>query len=220
MEYSRVIEKKVENTNVFAYGLKRFVDICAGIVGCLILIPLTCIVFVLNRVKGDKGPIFFCQKRIGLNGNEFNLYKYRTMVENADLVLEDLMKKDPKVYEEYTVNKKLVNDPRITLAGKFLRKTSLDEFPQFINILLGDMSLVGPRPYLPREKEDMGLAYTSIIQCKPGLTGYWQSHGRSDVSFKNRLLMDVYYNENYSLRLDLDIIFKTFRSVLLGIGAK
>lgn len=202
-----------------SYILKRLMDICAGLCGMLILIPLTIFVFIKNRKEGDKGPIFFTQNRIGKNGKEFKMYKYRTMVIGADQILEDLMKKDPAIREEYTKNKKLANDPRITSAGKFLREKSLDEFPQFINVLLGQMSLIGPRPYLPREKEDMGQYYEDVVACKPGLTGMWQSHGRSDVDFEHRLVLDEYYYRNWSFWLDVTILFKTVKQVLYGKGA-
>ena len=202
-----------------SYVLKRLMDICAGLCGILILIPLTIFVFVKNRKEGDKGPIFFTQNRIGKNGKEFKMYKYRTMVLGADKILEELMEKDPAIREEYTVNKKLANDPRITSAGKFLREKSLDEFPQFINVLFGQMSLIGPRPYLPREKEDMGQYYDDVVACKPGITGMWQSHGRSDVDFDHRLVLDEYYYRNWSFWLDVTLLFKTVKQVLYGRGA-
>lgn len=204
---------------VGSYVLKRLMDICAGLCGILILIPLTAFVFVKNRKEGDRGPIFFTQNRIGKNGKEFKMYKYRTMVLGADKILEELMEKDPAIREEYTVNKKLANDPRITSAGKFLREKSLDEFPQFINVLLGQMSLIGPRPYLPREKEDMGQYYDDVVACKPGITGMWQSHGRSDVDFDHRLVLDEYYYRNWSFWLDVTLLFKTVKQVLYGRGA-
>ena len=202
-----------------SYILKRCMDICAGLCGMLILIPLTIFVFIKNRSEGDKGPIFFTQNRIGKNGKEFKMYKYRSMVMNADKILEDLMEKDPAIREEYTKNKKLANDPRITSAGKFLREKSLDEFPQFINVLLGQMSLIGPRPYLPREKEDMGRYYEDVVACKPGITGMWQSHGRSDIDFEHRLVLDEYYYINWSFWLDVTLLCKTVKQVLYGKGA-
>ena len=202
-----------------SYILKRCMDICAGLCGMLILIPLTIFVFIKNRSEGDKGPIFFTQNRIGKNGKEFKMYKYRSMVMNADKILEDLMEKDPAIREEYTKNKKLANDPRITSAGKFLREKSLDEFPQFINVLLGQMSLIGPRPYLPREKEDMGHYYEDVVACKPGITGMWQSHGRSDIDFEHRLVLDEYYYGNWSFWLDVTLLCKTVKQVLYGKGA-
>lgn len=141
------------------------------------------------------------------------------MIPNAEQVLEELMEKDPEIKKEYLTNKKLQNDPRITEAGHFLRKSSLDEFPQFINVLKGEMSLVGPRPYLFREKEDMGIYYDSVIHCKPGITGMWQANGRSDVGFEDRCKLDDYYYKNWTLSLDMIIIYKTVKSVVYGKGA-
>lgn len=195
---------------------KRILDICGGIAGCLVLLPLYFYVRRKNHQSGDYDPVFFKQKRIGKNGKEFTIYKFRTMVPNAEQILDELMEKDPAIKEEYTKNKKLKNDPRITKAGNFLRKTSLDEFPQFINVLKGDMSLIGPRPYLPREKEDMGIYYDIIIKMKPGLTGMWQTHGRSDVDFEDRLALDEYYYRNYNLWLDVTLLVKTVRTMLGG----
>lgn len=137
---------------------KRIMDVLGSLVGILTLIPLSIYVYYKNRKEGDRDPIFFTQQRIGKDGKPFKIYKFRTMVPNAEQVLEDLMDKDPAIKKEYLTNKKLENDPRITKAGKMLREKSLDEFPQFINVLRGEMSIVGPRPYLLREKEDMGYA--------------------------------------------------------------
>lgn len=199
---------------------KRILDILGSLVGILTLIPLSIYVYYKNRKEGDKDPIFFTQQRIGKDGKPFKIYKFRTMVPNAEQVLEDLMKKDPAIKKEYLTNKKLENDPRITKAGKMLREKSLDEFPQFINVLKGEMSIVGPRPYLLREKEDMGYAYKSIINCKPGVTGMWQTHGRSDVSFEERLELDDYYYRNWNFWLDVTLLIKTIRLVIHGTGAK
>ena len=202
-----------------SYILKRCMDICAGLCGMIILVPLTVYVFFKNRMEGDRGPVFFTQNRIGKNGKEFKMYKYRTMVLGADKILEDLMASDPKIREEYQKNKKLANDPRITSAGHFLREKSLDEFPQFINVFFGQMSLIGPRPYLPKEKSDMGEYYEDVVACKPGITGMWQSHGRSDVSFEQRLVLDEYYYRNWSFWLDVTLLCKTVKQVLYGRGA-
>lgn len=203
----------------FERMIKRVIDICAGICGCLLLIPLTFYVSHKNNKNGDLDPIFFKQERIGMDGKPIYIYKYRSMIPNAEKVLEELMEKDSNIKKEYLENKKLVNDPRITEVGRFLRKTSLDEFPQFINVLKGEMSLVGPRPYLPREKNDMDIYYESVISCKPGITGMWQANGRNDIGFKDRCQLDDYYYRNWSLGLDLVIIYKTVKSVIYGKGA-
>ena len=205
--------------NAVGLFLKRCLDICAALAGCMVLLPLTFYVKHKNRKTGDTDPIFFTQERIGLDGKPIKIYKYRSMVPNAEAVLEELMEKDPAIKEEYLTNKKLVNDPRITEVGHFLRRTSLDEFPQFINVLKGEMSFVGPRPYLFREKEDMDIYYDSIIKCKPGITGMWQANGRSDVGFIDRCKLDDYYYKNWNFGLDLIIIYKTVKSVIYGKGA-
>ena len=147
------------------------------------------------------------------------MYKYRSMIVGADKILERYLEENENAKKEYKEYKKLKNDPRVTKIGNFIRKTSLDEFPQFINVLKGDMSLVGPRPYLPREKEDMGEYYTYIIESKPGITGFWQVAGRSDVNFDERLKMDYDYNQNKSLKMDMKLLIKTVTNVAKKEGA-
>ncbi len=199
--------------------IKRFMDILGGAVGVLTLIPLTLIIWIANRIVKDNGPIFYIQERIGQNGKIFKMYKYRSMVVGADEKLEKYLEENEKAREEYKKYKKLKNDPRITIIGKILRKTSLDEFPQFINVLKGDMSLVGPRPYLPREKEDMNGFFKYITSCKPGLTGFWQVNGRNDVTFTDRLSMDMNYYYNHNLKLDIKLLIKTLVKVFKKEGA-
>lgn len=196
--------------------IKRLIDIIFALLGCVLLIPIILIVKISYILNKDFDSIFFKQKRIGKNGKEFNLYKFRTMVVGADEILFKLLEKNEDIREEYNKNKKLKKDPRITKVGNVLRKTSLDEVPQFINILKGDMSLIGNRPYLPREKKDMGKYYDTIIKTRPGLTGYWQVSGRSNTSFKKRLKLEEYYSENAGLVMDLKIFFKTFIIVFKG----
>ena len=181
--YKSKIKRKFERI------VKRFIDILGGIFGSLALIPLTLIIFLANFVSGDRGPIFYSQERIGKNGKKFKMYKYRSMVIGADEKLKRYLEENEEARKEYTKYKKMKDDPRVTKIGKFIRKTSLDEFPQFINVLKGEMSLVGPRPYLEREKEDMTYFYKYIVSCKPGVTGLWQVSGRSDVSFDDRVRM-------------------------------
>jgi len=200
--------------------LKRCADIFCSLFGMLVLIPLTIFVKIAYMISGDFNSIFFTQERIGKNGKSFKLYKYRTMVTNADELLQKMLKEDKKIAKEYKKYKKLEKDPRITKIGTLLRKFSLDEFPQFINIFIGDMSLVGPRPYLFREKKDMGKYFDIIIQAKPGLTGYWQVNGRNNTDFKDRLLLDEEYIKIKGLRLDIKIFFMTFSKVLKRDGAK
>lgn len=200
--------------------IKRAFDISVGAIGIIMLLPIMLFVKIANLTHGDKAPVMLKQKRIGKDGKEFTLYKIRSMVPNAEKVLEKLMKENPEIRREYKKNKKLENDPRITPVGKFIRKTSLDEFGQFVNILKGDMTIVGPRPYLPREKEDMGLYYEDVIACKPGLTGLWQVEGRSDIGFTNRCRLDKFYKNHQGIWFDMKIFVKTFASVLQSKGAK
>lgn len=212
--------QNIKNNKIIYKAIKRMVDIIGGIVGIILLIPITGVLYIVNLFsKENKGPLFFEQLRVGKDGKEFRLYKYRSMVMRADEKLWKYLNSNPEAKEEYKKYKKLKHDPRITKIGKFLRKTSLDEFPQFINILKGEMSLVGPRPYLYREKEDMGDKYYEIIKIKPGLTGYWQVNGRSDVDFKERINMDIDYIYNRTLWLDFKILLKTILKLFKRGGA-
>ena len=199
--------------------IKKFMDILGGGIGVLTLIPLTLIIWIANKIVKDNGPIFYTQERIGQNGKIFKMYKYRSMIVGADEKLEKYLEENEEAREEYKKYKKLKNDPRITIIGKVLRKTSLDEFPQFINVLKGDMSLVGPRPYLPREKEDMNGFFNYITSCKPGITGLWQTTGRSNTTFTDRLTLDMSYYYNHSLKLEIKILLKTFMKVFEKEGA-
>ena len=178
------------------------------------------VVKILYCLSGDFDTIFYEQERIGKDGKLFKLYKFRTMEKDADEKLFKYLQENEQANIEYKRNKKLKNDPRITKVGKILRKCSLVEFPQLINCLFGQMSVIGNRPYLPREQEDMENYYYDIIKTKPGITGYWQISGRSDVSFKKRLELEQFYSNNYSLSLDIKIFFKTFSVVLFGRGAE
>ena len=209
---------KTQNT-AYTYA-KRSFDIICALVGCLILLPLMIVVKILYCLSGDFDTIFYEQERIGKDGKLFKLYKFRTMEKDADEKLFKYLQENEQANIEYKRNKKLKNDPRITKVGKILRKCSLDEFPQLINCLFGQMSVIGNRPYLPREQEDMENYYYDIIKTKPGITGYWQISGISDVSFKKRLELEQFYSNNYSLSLDIKIFFKTFSVVLFGRGAE
>lgn len=199
---------------------KRLFDIILSLFGILFLIPLSIIIKISYILNKDYSSIFYTQTRIGKNGKEFKLYKFRSMIPNADEVLKKLMDTNTDIFNEYSKNKKLKDDPRVTKVGKFIRKTSLDEFPQFINVFKGDMSIVGNRPYLPREKKDMGNYYNDIVKTKCGIVSYWAIHGRSDVSFKRRLELEKYYSNHQSLKLDIEIFFRAFLVVLLKKGAK
>ena len=200
--------------------IKRTFDIFVSIIGLILLIPVTLFVKIAYMCTGDFDSIIFVQKRIGKNGKEFNFYKFRSMCKNADEVLFRTLELDKIMAEEYKINKKLKKDPRITKIGKIIRKLSLDELPQFVNVFFGEMSLIGNRPYLPREKEDMGKYFDDIVTTKPGLTGYWQVNGRSNTTFAERLELEKYYSKHASLLMDIKIFFKTFKVVLFGKDAE
>ena len=200
-------------------AIKRCVDFIGGLVGTIMLVPITAVVFVANKISHEDGPIFYTQERIGKDGKIFKMYKFRSMVVGADEKLFEYLKNNEEARKEYKKYKKKKNDPRITKMGKFLRKTSLDEFPQFINVLKGDMSLVGPRPYLEREKEEMNGFFKYITSIKPGVTGFWQVHGRNEVTFVDRLDMDMDYYYNHCLKLDAKILYKTVKKVVKREGA-
>ena len=211
--------KSNKANKVIEIVIKRFIDIIGGICGLIILLPITLLVIIAKKVCKDKEPLFFCQKRVGKNGKIFKMYKYRTMIQDADKVLEEYLKQNENARKEYEIYKKIKNDPRITKVGKFLRKTSIDEMPQFINVIKGEMSLVGPRPYIPTEIRDMGIYYDYIIKMKPGITGPWQCGGRSLLTFKDRLDMDFHYYNNAHILLDIKILLKTVLKVFKKEGA-
>ena len=194
--------------------IKRLFDILCGIIGCVLLIPVALIVKIVYMCTGDFHSIFLFQKRIGRYGKEFNFIKFRSMVINAEAKLQGILDNDEELRKEYAEYKKLKNDPRITKPGKIIRKLSIDEMPQFINVLIGNMSVVGNRPYLPQEKKDMGKYFDNIVSVKPGITGYWQVRGHNETTFKERLKLENEYANKASLGLDTKIFFKTFAVVL------
>ena len=198
--------------------VKRAVDIIGGIVGIVLLLPITLIVKIICLFSGDTGRIFYRQKRVGQNGKEIKIWKYRTMVKNADTMLEEMLK-DEKWRVQWDANQKFEDDPRITRAGKLLRRTSIDELPQLINVFLGDMSLIGPRPLVEGELEaHNGLKIYQRV--KPGITGWWACNGRSNIDYRERLELEYYYVKNCSLSLDILCIFRTILAVLKRDGAQ
>ena len=199
--------------------VKRLIDICGAIVGIIILIPVTAVVAVVNFICKDYGPLFYSQDRIGKDGKHFKMYKFRSMVVGADEILKKLLAENEDLRKEFEATRKLQNDPRITKAGKILRKTSLDEFPQFINVLKGEMSLVGPRAVIDDEIEYFGKHKEEVLSVKPGITGYWAANGRSNTSYDERVEMETYYANNVSIPLDIKILFKTVISVIKKEGA-
>ena len=198
---------------------KRIMDIVGSIVGILFLIPISLIVAFANFVTGDRGPLFYSHKRIGKNGKYFKMYKFRSMCIDADEKLKDLLQNDEKARKEWDENQKLQNDPRITKVGKFIRKASIDEFPQFINVLKGEMSLVGPRAVVDGEIEKFGLLKDKVLSVKPGITGNWAANGRSDTNYDERIVMEASYVDKFSIWTDIKILFKTVISVIKKEGA-
>lgn len=194
---------------------KRIFDIVCSLVALIILSPVFLIMAILVKTTSE-GPAFFAHKRVGKNGKEIKIYKFRSMVTNAEELIKQFT---PEQKAEYEKNFKLENDPRITKVGKFMRKTSLDELPQLLNILKGDISIVGPRPIMEVETEIYGNYRDMLLSVKPGLTGFWAVNGRSDTTYTRRRAMEIYYVKNRSLWLDIKIIFKTFVSVFKGEGA-
>lgn len=214
------IKEPIAKRKLMVTFAKRTVDIIGSICGIIILVPLIPVLAIANIMQKDKGPIFYAQERIGKDGKLFKLYKFRSMVVGADEKLEKYLAENEEARVEYSTYKKLKQDPRVTKVGAFIRRTSLDEFPQFINVLKGDMSLVGPRPYLPREKEDMGIYYNYVIKNKPGITGPWQISGRSEVTFKDRLNMDLEYYKNNNFSVYIKILAKTLLKIIKREGAR
>lgn len=211
------IDKCVEKSKVKAYDfIKRFIDLIIGVVGLAICLPFFIIIAIAIKLD-SKGPVFFKHKRIGKHGKDLYIYKFRTMINNAEDAIKDFTPEQKKEFEE---NFKLENDPRVTRVGKILRKTSIDELPQIINILKGEMAIIGPRPIVKSELEKYGVNKNKFLSVVPGLTGYWAANGRSDVSYEERMAMELYYVDHRSLIFDLKIFVKTIGSVLTGRGAR
>lgn len=220
---SQRMKKRLNYTNIKLYFfLKRLVDIIGSLVGLIIGFPILMLISILIKLD-SKGPVIFKQKRVGSGGREFEMFKFRTMVIDAEKILHE----DPKLLELYKKSSyKIKDDPRVTKIGKFLRKSSLDELPQLFNILMGKMSLVGPRAYKKDEVENQLKLHPElkkqaefVINTKPGLTGVWQTSGRSEIGFEKRILLDYSYVVRKNIFFDLGIIFKTFPAVLKSKGA-
>jgi exopolysaccharide biosynthesis polyprenyl glycosylphosphotransferase len=193
--------------------VKRLIDFILSFIAIIILSPLFFILAILIKITSP-GPVFFKHKRLGLNGKIIEIYKFRSMVINAQEILDKLLAENPELRKEYEETYKLKNDPRITKIGKFLRKTSLDELPQLFNVLKGDLSLVGPRPIVLKEINKYGEYGKFLLRVPPGVTGLWQISGRSDVDYDERVEMDMQYISNWNIWLDLNILFKTIPAVL------
>ncbi|MEC4983026.1 MAG: sugar transferase [Oscillatoria sp. PMC 1068.18] len=192
---------------------KRLFDVVFSLSVLILFSPVYLVLALLIAITSP-GPIFYVQQRIGKNHKPFGCIKFRTMVNNAEDVLAEMMDKSPQMRQEFEDNFKLKNDPRITAIGKFLRLTSLDEFPQFWNVLMGDMSVVGPRPLVPEELPKYGRYIDKVLTIRPGLTGLWQVSGRNDIPYNRRIQIDVYYVNSRNWLLDLWAIFKTIGVVI------
>lgn len=208
--------KEISEKRIFYKTAKRVLDIIFSLIGMVLLSPVFLIIAVIIKLD-SKGPVFFVHGRIGEKGKPIGIYKFRTMVNNA----EDLIKKfTPEQKEEFERSYKLENDPRITKIGSFLRKTSLDELPQILNILKGELSIIGPRPIIQAELDKYEDNKEKFLSVKPGLTGYWAANGRSDTSYEERMQMELYYVDNMSFKLDVKIFFKTIFAVIKKEGAR
>ncbi|WP_442956756.1 sugar transferase [Priestia sp. LL-8] len=185
--------------------VKRIIDIVGAFVGLIVLSMVFLIVALLIKIEDPKGPIFFSQKRTGKNEKEFNMYKFRSMVTDAESRLKDLLEQNETTGAMF----KMKNDPRVTKVGNFIRKTSIDELPQLWNVLKGDMSLVGPRPPLPREVSEYTTYDKQRLLVQPGCTGLWQVSGRSNIGFEDMVKLDIYYAQNRNMLFDMKIILKT-----------
>ncbi len=197
---------------------KRGLDLIGALVGGLFISPLLVVLAILIKLDSP-GPVLFGHWRLGAGGSHFRCWKFRTMHADAERLLEEHLKNNPHLRAEWEQSQKLRDDPRVTRAGRFLRKTSLDELPQLWNVLRGEMSLVGPRPIVEAEVSKYGEVYALYSRIKPGMSGFWQVSGRSDTSYENRVAMDAHYVRNWSIWLDLMILARTARSVLAGRGA-
>jgi Undecaprenyl-phosphate galactose phosphotransferase WbaP len=196
---------------------KRLLDVIGAVILGLVFSPLMLMIVLLMR-KGDSSAIYR-HRRVGRGGQMFSCLKFRTMVPNADQVLHDLIARDPELKAEWIRDHKLRHDPRVTRLGRFLRRTSLDELPQLMNVLRGEMSLVGPRPVIREELLRYGRSVGTYLAAKPGITGLWQVTGRNDTDYRRRVVLDAYYVRNQNLLLDLYVLIKTIGVVLSGNGA-
>ncbi|MED4941220.1 sugar transferase [Heyndrickxia coagulans] len=209
---------KLRNASLLHAVCKRCLDIVFAFIGLILLSPVFLTISVFYLFGENRGPLIFKQKRVGKNGELFYIYKFRSMIVDADKKL----KANKLLYQKYLKNNYKLEpneDPRITKLGQFLRKTSLDEIPQLINVIKGNMSLVGPRPIVEEELKEYGEKRGLLLSVKPGVTGYWQVNGRSNVGYPERVELELYYVYNCSLILDIKILLLTIKNVILKKGA-
>lgn len=207
--YKKAQEKIVYRTT------KRIMDVILSSIALIVLFPVFLLIGIAIKLD-SRGSVFFAHKRIGKDGKPIYIYKFRTMLPNAEEMIQNFNEEQMKEFKE---NYKLKNDPRITKVGKFLRKASLDELPQIVNILKGDLSIIGPRPVIEEELELYANRKYKFLSVTPGLTGYWQANGRSTTTYEERINMELYYIDNRCLWLDIKLFFKTFISVIKRDGA-
>lgn len=198
--------------------LKRLIDLFGGVIGLIVLSPFLLLIMIAIKLDSP-GPVVFAHQRLGTNGRIIDVYKFRTMVQNADEVLKKLLEENPEAREEYYKEFKLKDDPRVTKLGVFLRKTSLDELPQLWNVVTGEMSLVGPRPIIPQEIGHYGDYAKLLLRVPPGITGLWQVSGRNDIPYDERVKLDMYYINNWSFWTDVSILLRTVPAILARKGA-
>jgi lipopolysaccharide/colanic/teichoic acid biosynthesis glycosyltransferase len=216
-ENSNIIVR-MRRQGIYTLYFKRAVDLILTIVGLPLILPLALLIVILIKLDSP-GPALIRLSRLGRNHSTFYKYKFRTMVMGAEQVLQNLLASDPVVRHEYETTYKIKSDPRITRFGRFLRKTSLDELAQVLNVLRGEMSWVGPRDILPKELAMYGEHGEKFVTVQPGITGLWQVSGRSTLPYAERVRLDTYYIDHLSLSLDMKILIKTIPVVLFGYGA-
>ena len=207
---------RIKTTSKVYKLIKNFFDILFSLFVLVAFIPLFLIIALLIKLS-SRGPIFFLQERIGKNNVPFKCIKFRTMYPESKDILQNLLNKDEKIKKEFEETHKIKNDPRITTIGKLLRKTSLDELPQFFNVLRNEMSIVGPRPIVKAEKKKYGKNLTKVLSIKPGITGLWQVSGRNNLTYKKRVMLDINYVKNYNLLMDIRILIRTFGVILFPL---
>lgn len=215
----RIKEATLVTKKTIYFAFKRLVDITISLIGIVFLLPIALIVKIVYMLSGDFSPIMFKHERIGKNNEIFKMYKFRTMVPNSEEILKELLK-DKDIKKEWKENHKLDNDPRITKIGDILRKTSLDEIPQVLNIFKGDMSIIGPRPLIQEEVNAYLDDKDKLLSVRPGLTGWWACNGRSCTTTKKRMKLELYYVDHISFLLDIKIFFLTILKVIKKDGAK
>ena len=197
--------------------IKRFLDFIFAFLLIILLIPLFLIIGILIKIS-SKGSIIYIQKRIGKNNTSFSCYKFRTMHPQSKYLLKKILIKNKDFKNQFSETRKIVNDPRITRFGKFLRFSSLDELPQIFNVLIGDMSFIGPRPIVKSEIKKYGKEFGKVFSIKPGISGLWQVSGRNNLSYDKRVELDINYSENINFLLDIKIFIRTIVVILFPFG--